>query len=337
MAIMSRRTGLLGVLLLGVILGWLALPKASERESAVSIDGSSTVFLITEAVVEEFQRANRGSVRVTVGISGTGGGFRKFCRGETDVQDASRPILADEMESCRKNGVQYHELPVAFDAITVAVNPANTWADFITAAELRTIWEASAQGRVTRWNQVRSSWPDAPLKLFGAGPDSGTFDYFTTVITGQAKASRGDYTASEDDNTLVIGIATDAHSLGYLPFAYYEMNRKRLKPLAVDGGKGPVFPSHETIANGSYQPLSRPVLIYVNKKSAERPEIRQFVEFYLLHCPLLIGETKYVPLPPEAYRLVMDQFHLGKVGTVFHGSATGHVDIGALLQREAKL
>ncbi|MGH7208527.1 MAG: PstS family phosphate ABC transporter substrate-binding protein [Nitrospiraceae bacterium] len=337
MALVNRWTGLLAIILLGGILGWLALPIESGRESVVNIDGSSTVFLITEAVVEEFQRSNRGSVRVTVGISGTGGGFRKFCRGETDVQDASRPILADEMEACRKNGIQYYELPVAFDAITITVNPANTWAESMTAAELRSIWEPSAQGKIIRWNQVRSSWPDAPLKLFGAGPDSGTFDYFTAVITGQAKASRGDYTASEDDNTLVIGIASDTYGLGYLPFAYYEMNRKRLKALAVDGGEGPVLPSRDTIENGTYQPLSRPVFIYVNKQSAERPEVRRFVEFYLFRGPQLIEQTKYVPLPPEVYRRATEQFRLGKVGTVFHGSPAGHLRIDALFEREAEL
>jgi len=337
MALMNRWTSLLGLVLLGGILGWLALPMEPRLKNVVSVDGSSTVFLITEAVVEEFQRANRGSVRVTVGISGTGGGFRKFCRGETDVQDASRPILVDEMEACRKNGVQYHELPVAFDAITIAVNPANTWADSITASELRTIWEASAQGKITRWNQVRRTWPDAALKLFGAGPDSGTFDYFTAVITGEAKSSRGDYTASEDDNTLVIGIASDTYGFGYLPFAYYELNRKRLKALAVDGGDGPVHPSRDTIENGTYHPLSRPVFIYVNKQSAERPEVRRFVEFYLFHSPRLIEQTKYVPLPPEAYRRATEQFRLGKVGTVFHGSSAERLTIDELLRREAKL
>src|SRR5688572_5793168 len=242
---------------------------SSQSIALVKIDGSSTVFPITEAVAEDFQKETRGSVRVTVGISGTGGGFKKFCRGETDIQDASRPISVSEMDACRARGIQYYELPIAFDALTVAVNPNATWVDFVTLAELKQIWEPPAQGRVTKWNQIRSSWPDQPLKLFGAGSDSGMFDYFTEAVVGKAKASRGDYTASEDDNTLVQGISNDKHALGYIPFAYYEPNKKRLKALALDAGNGSVLPSRETVESGAYQPLSRPVFIYVNAKSAK--------------------------------------------------------------------
>jgi len=321
-----------------LLLALFSFPRLLDAEPAalIKIDGSSTVFPITEAVAEEFQKANRGAVRVTVGISGTGGGFKKFCRGDTDIQDASRPISAEEIEACRKTGVQYLELPIAFDALTIAVSQQNTWADSITVSELKTIWEPSAQGRITKWIQVRSPWPDAPLKLFGAGSDSGTFDYFTEAITGKAKASRGDYTASEDDNTLVQGIANEKHALGYIPFAYFEPNKRKLKALAVDGGKGPVLPSRETVENGTYQPLSRPVFIYVNRHAAERPEVREFVEFYLTQGATLIEQVKYVPLPAQTYRLTMEHFRQGKLGTVFHGSPAVGLQIDELLRREAK-
>jgi phosphate transport system substrate-binding protein len=276
-------------------------------------------------------------VRVTVGISGTGGGFKKFCRAETDVQDASRPISQSEMETCRAAGVQYYELPIAFDALTVAVSPQATWVDTITIAELKQIWDPSSQGRVTTWNQVRNSWPAIPLKLFGAGSDSGTFDYFTEAVVGKAKASRGDYTASEDDNTLVQGIANDKHALGYIPYAYYEPNKKRLKAVAVDGGHGPVLPSRETVESGAYQPLSRPMFIYVNAKSAAKAEVKRFVEFYVTQAPTLVPQVKYVPLPREAYDLAATHFKNGKLGTAFQGVSTIGLKIEDLLRREAKL
>jgi len=315
----------------------LARHGHSESTTVVKVDGSSTVFPITEAVAEDFQKETRGAVRVTVGISGTGGGFKKFCRGETDVQDASRPISQSEMEACRAGGVQYYELPIAFDALTIAVSPQATWVDTITIAELKQMWEPSSQGRVTTWNQVRSSWPAMPLKLFGAGSDSGTFDYFTEAVVGKAKASRGDYTASEDDNTLVQGIANDKHALGYIPYAYYEPNKKRLKAVAVDGGHGPVLPSRETVENGAYQPLSRPMFIYVSAKSATKPDVKRFIEFYLTQSPTLVPQVKYVPLPREAYELAAAHFKNGKLGSAFQGTSTIGLKIEDLLRREAKL
>lgn len=323
-----------------IITGCLAWPVASTHSGPVTlvkVDGSSTVFPITEAVAEEFQKNTRGAVRVTVGISGTGGGFKKFCRGETDVQDASRPISTSEMEACRAGGVQYFELPVAFDALTVTVSPQATWIESITVAELKKMWEPSAQGRATKWNQIRSTWPDQPLKLFGAGSDSGTFDYFTEAIVGKAKASRGDYTASEDDNTLVQGIANDKHALGYIPYAYYEPNKKKLKAVAVDGGHGPVLPSRDTVENGAYQPLSRPMFIYVNANSAGKPEVKRFVEFYLAQAPALVPQVKYVPLPQQAYELALSHFRSGKIGTAFQGVSTIGIKIEDLLRREATL
>ena len=247
--------------LLGLIVLSTVAPRIA-RAQIVQIDGSSTVFPVTEAVAEEFQKANKGKVKVTVGISGTGGGFKKFCRGETDISDASRPILKQEMEACKGAGIEYIELPVAFDALTVIVNPKNEWASSMTVAELKKIWEPAAQGKLTKWNQVRSNWPDAPLKLFGAGADSGTFDYFTEAITGKAKSSRGDFTASEDDNVLVQGVANDRHALGFFGFAYYAENKGKLKAVAIDNGKGAVVPSEKTVLDGTYQPLSRPIYIY---------------------------------------------------------------------------
>jgi phosphate transport system substrate-binding protein len=331
------RAAILAGLLAVCVLPALARHGHSESTTVVKVDGSSTVFPITEAVAEDFQKETRGAVRVTVGISGTGGGFKKFCRGETDVQDASRPISQSEMEACRAGGVQYYELPIAFDALTIAVSPQATWVDTITIAELKQMWEPSSQGRVTTWNQVRSSWPAMPLKLFGAGSDSGTFDYFTEAVVGKAKASRGDYTASEDDNTLVQGIANDKHALGYIPYAYYEPNKKRLKAVAVDGGHGPVLPSRETVENGAYQPLSRPMFIYVSAKSATKPDVKRFIEFYLTQSPTLVPQVKYVPLPREAYELAAAHFKNGKLGSAFQGTSTIGLKIEDLLRREAKL
>lgn len=310
-----------------------AMPASAQ---IIQIDGSSTVFPVTEAVAEEFQKAKKGKIKVTVGISGTGGGFKKFCRGETDISDASRPILKQEMDICKQAGIQYYELPIAFDALTVMVNPKNDWAGTMTIAELKKIWEPSAQAKITSWNQVRPNWPAAPLKLFGAGADSGTFDYFTEAIVGKAKASRGDFTASEDDNVLVQGIANDKNALGYFGFAYYIENQKKLKAVAIDGGKGPVLPSAKTVEDGTYQPLSRPIFIYVSKKATEKPEVREFVEFYMQNTPQLVKQVKYVALPASAYTMGIEHFRKGKLGTVFDGEAQVGVKIEDLLKREAK-
>lgn len=312
------------------------LPKTVAAQ-VIQIDGSSTVFPVTEAVAEEFQKAKKGKMKVTVGISGTGGGFKKFCRGETDISNASRPILKQEMDSCKGAGVEYVELPVAFDALTVIVNPKNDWAPSMTVAELKKIWEPAAQGKITNWNQVREKWPNAPLKLFGAGADSGTFDYFTEAIMGKAKSSRGDFTASEDDNVLVQGVANDINALGFFGYAYYAENNKKLKAVAVDNGKGPVGPSEKTVLDGTYQPLSRPIYIYVNKKSLAKPEVKEFTEFYLQQAPKLVKEVKYVPLPDKVYALGASRVKSAKVGTAFGGHADVGVTIDDLLKREPKL
>lgn len=321
------------------MLGFSLLTASVAAEAQiVKIDGSSTVYPVTEAVAEEFQKAKRGKIKVTVGISGTGGGFKKFCRGEIDISDASRPILKQEMGVCKQAGIQYYELPVAYDALTVMVNPKNTWVTSMTVAELKKIWEPAAQGKVMNWNQVRSSWPNAPLKLYGAGADSGTFDYFTEAIVGKAKASRGDFTASEDDNVLVQGIANDRNALGFFGFAYYAENTDKLKAVAIDDGKGrPVLPSSKTVEDGTYQPLSRPIFIYVSRRSAEKPEVKQFVEFYLKNASKLVKQVKYVALPAKAYTLSLEHFQKGKLGTVFGGEAEVGVKIEDLLRREARL
>jgi phosphate transport system substrate-binding protein len=323
-------------ILIALIALWGVAPRASNAQ-IVQIDGSSTVFPVTEAVAEEFQKAKKGKVKVTVGISGTGGGFKKFCRGETDISDASRPILKQEMDACKGAGIEYIELPVAFDALTVIVNPKNDWSPSMTVAELKKIWEPAAQAKITNWNQVRTNWPNAPLKLFGAGADSGTFDYFTEAITGKAKSSRGDFTASEDDNVLVQGVANDRNALGFFGFAYYAENTKKLKAVAVDNGKGPVGPSEKTVLDGTYQPLSRPIYIYVSKKAAAKPEVAEFVEFYLKQAPSLVKQVKYVPLPERVYTLGASRFKSGKVGTAFAGHADVGVTIDDLMKREPKL
>jgi len=320
-----------------LVAGTLAAGSAFAQAPIVKIDGSSTVYPISEAVAEEFQKSKRGAVRVTVGISGTGGGFKKFCRGETDVSDASRPILEKEMKACAEAGIKYVELPVAFDALTVVINPRNTWVKELKVEELRKMWEPLAQGRITHWNQVNPSWPNAPLKLFGPGADSGTFDYFTDAINGKEKASRGDFTASEDDNVLVQGVSRDVNAIGYFGLAYYVENKDKLKaaPIVNKGAAKAVLPSLETVMDGSYQPLARPIFIYVSDKGMQRPEVREFVQFYLKNAPKLVKEVGYVPLTDEGYTLAKAHFDKRVPGTLFGkgGSQVG-VTIEQLLARE---
>lgn len=327
----------LTILAAAAALSALSLP-AFAADSLIKIDGSSTVFPVTEAVAEDFQKAKKGAINVTVGISGTGGGFKKFCRGEIDIADASRPISKKEMEACKEAGIRYVELPVAYDALTVVVNPKNTWAKSMTVAQLKKIWEPDAQGKITNWNQIDPSWPSEPLTLFGPGADSGTFDYFTEAIVGKSKASRGDFTASEDDNVLVQGVSRDKGALGYFGFAYYVENQKKLNAVAIDNGKGkPVLPSAEAVENGTYVPLSRPIFIYVSEKSLAKPEIKEFVQYYLQNAPKLVAEVQYVPLPQAAYKTAMQHLEQKKFGTVFGGEADVGVKIDELLKREAKL
>lgn len=324
------------MLALTLSLGLALLPSLASAAGLVKVDGSSTVFPITEAVAEEFQTAQRGATKVTVGISGTGGGFKKFCKGETDVQDASRPILQKEIDACKASGITYIELPVAFDALTVVVNPNNTWASTLTVAELKTLWSVEAQGKIMKWNQIRATFPDAPVKLYGAGSDSGTFDYFTEAINGKAKSSRGDYTASEDDNALVQGVAGDKNALGYFGMAYYLENQKKIKAVAVDNGKGGVLPSEKTVMDGTYQPLSRPLFIYVNAKALEKPEVKAFVDFYLKNAATLAKEVRYVPLPANAYTVGADRVKNKVIGTAFDGKDAVGGTITEILKRQPK-
>jgi len=297
----------------------------------IIIDGSSTVFPVTQAAAEEFRRY-APDVRISVGISGTGGGFKKFCAGETDVQDASRPIRDTEIEACAQRGIEFIEVPVAFDGIAVVASPRNAFLTCLTTPELKTLWRPEAQGKVTRWKQVRASFPDQPIKLFGPGTDSGTFDYFTDAINQKEKASRGDFQASEDDNVLVQGVANDPTALGYFGFAYYAENVGKLKLLAVDGGHGCVEPSFETIANSTYQPLSRPLFIYVRRTAAERAEVRAFVEFYLSKSftPVIsTREVGYVQLADPIYVALTKRFRAMRTGTLWPQG----IEIGATLDR----
>jgi len=312
---------------------------AVSAQVLVKIDGSSTVYPITEAVAEEFQKSKKNAIKVTVGISGTGGGFKKFCRGETDISDASRPILKKEMEDCAKAGIKYVELPVAFDALTVVVNPKNTFIKQLTVAELKMMWEPAAQGKITKWNQINPAWPDAPIKLFGAGADSGTFEYFTEATVGKAKSSRGDYTASEDDNVLVQGVSRDVNAIGYFGYAYYAENKARLKALPIVNPKTGVAvePSEESVIKASYQPLSRPIFIYVKAKSLAKPEVKEFIEFYMKNGAKLTKEVKYVQLPAAAYTGNIDHMNKKKIGTVFGGQNEIGITIEDLMKREAKM
>ena len=311
---------------------------SGETASIINVDGSSTVFPISEAVAEEFQASNP-NVRVTIGISGTGGGFQKFCRAETDISNASRPIRPTEIEACAKAGIEYIELPVAYDGLAVTVNPKNTWATSITVAELKRLWAPEAQGRIMRWNQLRPSWPDREIRLFGAGVDSGTYDYFTEAIVGKEGASRGDFTSSEDDNVLVQGIASDELALGFLPLAYVEQNRSRLRLVPIEdgvseNGDGPITPSAETVRNGTYQPLSRPLFIYVGRKAADRPEVQAFVSAYFDSADLM-QEVGYVELTPEIYDLAKAHFAERRVGTAFgEGGSQVGMTLETLLTRQ---
>jgi phosphate transport system substrate-binding protein len=295
--------------------------STQDLSGAVEVDGSSTVFPITEAVAEEFQSEQDG-VRVTVGVSGTGGGFERFCSGETDISNASRPISQDEIAECTAAGIDFIEIPVAYDGLSVVVNPANEWVTCITVEELNKIWSPDSEGIVTRWSQVNPEWPDADLVLYGPGTDSGTFDYFTEVINDDGGASRTDYTPSEDDNVLVQGVAGDENALGYFGLAYLEENAGTIKGLEVDGGAGCVAPSAETVEDGSYAPLSRPLFIYVKTASAEtKPQVEAFVNFYLENAATLATDVGYVKFPEQFYQTISDRWQSRTTGSVFSGAS----------------
>ena len=320
--------------------GEAAATTETGEPALVQIDGSSTVFPVSEAVAEEFQNSQGGRVNVTVGISGTGGGFKKFTRGETDLSNASRPILKEEMETAKSNGIEFIELPICFDALTVVVHKDNDWVDHLTVDELKKMWDKDATGTVTTWSQIREGWPEEKFALFGAGSDSGTFDYFTEAINGKAKQSRGDYTASEDDNTLVQGVSGNKYALGYIPYAYYEPNQDKLKAVPISWSKNatpdPVMPSMENVLAGTYNPLSRPLFVYINKKSADKPEVKAYVEFLLENVGTLAKDVKYLPLPDAAYAMAKERFEKRVTGSVFGGVPEVGVKVEDLLAREAK-
>jgi phosphate transport system substrate-binding protein len=302
----------------------------------IIIDGSSTVYPIAQAIAEEFGYL-AGNVQIPVGISGTGGGFTKFCAGESDMTNASRPIRQIEADACAANGIEFIELPVGFDGLSVMVNPNNDWATCLTVQQLRRMWEPDAERAIDNWNDIDPNFPDEKLMLYGPGTDSGTFEYFTQVITGEVGFSRGDFTGSEDDNILVQGVAGNTGALGFFGYAYYVENQERLKLIGVDDGPGCVLPSEETIADGTYQPLSRPIFMYINADEAERLEAVEFVEFLLLDGAEIIGEVGYIPFPEEIYLILYDRFMSGRTGTVFiEGTSTSGVRLADLLFAEER-
>ena len=296
----------------------------SGLSGKVRLDGSSTVFPISEAVAEEFGAVEPG-VRVTVGVSGTGGGFKKFIAGETHINDASRSIKESEIERALAANINFIELPVAFDGLSVVVNPGNDWVDYLSVEELNLIWAPGSS--VDEWSDVRAEWPKEPIRLYGPGPDSGTFDYFTKVINGEEQASRADFTASEDDNVLVQGISGDLYGLGYFGYAYYEENQGKVKIVPIDGGEGPVAPTVKSINLGTYSPLSRPIFIYVTASSLDDPAVAEFVNFYLNSAGQLASEVGYIPLPSEVYERALQRVASRETGTAYSGSTR----VGTLL------
>lgn len=308
---------------------WATLPAAcgpapQPVHAVITADGSSTVYPLTEAVAEDFQRAFPGT-RVTVGVAGTGGGLRRLCRGGLDLADASRPITEAEAASCAAAGVEFVELPVAYDGITVAVHPSNTWVESLTVEDLRRLWRHEAEGRLLRWSQWRPEFPDRELHLFGAGVASGTFDYFTSVITGTSRDSRGDYTSSEDDNTLVQGVATDPDALGYFGFAYYEAHREYLRavPIRARAGAPDVLPTRASIQSGAYEPLARPVFVYVNARALARADVQAFVEYYVTHVDDLANDIGYVPLDARVQAAVRARLAARRTGSLFADPRNG--------------
>jgi len=322
------------VIILGVALVTVGCsPEAQKQQrQSIKIDGSSTVFPITDAIADTYNETQSNPIEVDVSFSGTGGGFEKFCAGETDINNASRPILEAEMELCNEAGIRFYELPVAFDALTIVVNQENDWVDTITVEELKTLWEPSAEGQVTRWNQVRSSWPDRPITLHGPGLDSGTYDYFAEVIVGEN--TRNDFAASEDDEMIAARVGADPNALGYFGLAYYAEHQDTLKALAVDSSSGPIEPSPETVVTAEYQPLSRPLFIYVNFESTRtNPAVNDLVQFYLENAPETVDEVGYVPLTEEGYHIAWINFQEGEVGSAFDGMPQPNLTIAELLRK----
>lgn len=323
------------ILLSAVILSALSACGSTKTQESknIIVDGSSTVYPITNLIVEKFNTSNKENIEAESDFSGSIGGFRKFCEGKTDINNSSVPIPQTFMDECKKNDVAYIELPIALDALTVVTNPANDWAKTITVEELKTMWQPSAENKITRWNQVNNQWADKPLNLFGAGRDSGTFEYFTVAIIGEEN-SRNDYVFSEDDNALVQGVIQDPNALGYFGYAYYSQHKDKLQAVAIDNGNGGILPSDETIKNNSYRPLTRPLFIYVNaKKAQENKALAKFVTFYLDNASQVVHEVGYLPLPDSAYKVALIHFNKNQVGTVFNGKPELNATINELLNR----
>ncbi|MEM1169903.1 MAG: PstS family phosphate ABC transporter substrate-binding protein [Cyanobacteria bacterium P01_H01_bin.35] len=329
---LKKKTLTIGV---AVMLG--ACGSTQVKQQPIKIDGSSTVYPITQKLVEKFNSTDKPNVEVSASFSGTGGGFKKFCAGETDINNASRPILQDEMEACKQNQISYIELPIGFDALTIVVNQANTWAEDITVAELDKMWASEAQRKITKWNQVRSSWPDRPLQLFGPGADSGTYDYFTEAIVGKEKATRSDYIASEDDEVLAQGVSNNPNALGYFGYAYYVEHQDKLKALAVDSGNGAIMPTKTAVERAKYQPLARPLFIYVNAVSAQNnPLMNEFIDFYMNNAQAAVNSVGYVAFGEESYMKLYRNYHKTKVGTVFGGEAQLNLTIYEVLTKRTE-
>ena len=310
--------------------------KAVDPSKVIQVDGATAAFPITQSITSEFNHLHP-DISVSVGLSGTGVGFQKFCSGDSDVLEASRPIKSAEEDACSRKGIHYIELPFAYDAVAVVVNPQNTWVSSMTTAELKKLWDVSSESKVMRWKDIRSSWPDADVHLFGPGLDSGAFDYFTAAINGAEGVGRGDYTATEDEDVLVSGISRDPLALGYLGLAYYVRHKDVLKIIAVQDSEygpelpDPVVPSTETIIEGTYRRLSRPLFLYVNDERTSRSNVVQFVEFYLRNAPRVAAEIHCVPLPGRAYAIALERFHNRITGSVFKDDARTGIRIDQLV------
>jgi phosphate transport system substrate-binding protein len=314
------------------------LPEPTTRpdlSGEIIIDGSSTVYPITELAMQQFAEI-APNVRIQLGVSGTGGGFKKFCAGITDISDASRPIKPDESEICRANGIEFVEIPVAFDGISVIVNLENRWVQCMTVDELKQMWAPDSEGKIVTWKQIRADWPDQPFKLYAPGIDSGTHDYFTAAIVGKEDASRNDYIGSEDDYILMQRVIEEKNGIAYVGFAYYQEYTDKVSVVAVDGGNGCVSPSIETITNGTYTPLARPLFIYVRNDRLDRPEVEAFVTFYLDNAADLVQAARYIPLPPRVYELVEQRVAKRTTGSVFSEGIQVGVSIETLLMLEDK-